>query len=195
MKIFSKFYQTVLTWAGYRYASVYLGFLSFIESFILPYPPPDILLAPMTLKNPQKAYQFAFVCTLFSVLGGVVGYLIGAFFIDLIMPLIEKMHYLDELDTVKDYFTQYGVLIIIIAGFSPVPYKIFTIGAGVVSMVFLPFVVFSFLSRGARFFLVTFLVKKFGQECDTWLKKYIDRLGYALILIIFIGVWYANISN
>lgn len=192
MKIFSTLYLNILNWSKSRHAHYYLAFLSFVESFVLPYPPPDVLLAPMALEQTEKAYKFALITTIFSVLGGIVGYLIGHFFIDFIMPFLTKMHYLDKLSIIQEYFKEYGVLIIAIAGFSPIPYKIFTIGAGMASMVFLPFVLMSFVARGTRFFLVAFLVKKFGSSCDAWLKKYIDRLGYVLIIIIVIGIWYAN---
>ena len=192
MRIFSILYLQILNWAKSRYAQYYLAFLSFVESFILPYPPPDVLLAPMALKQTEKAYKFALITTVFSVLGGIVGYYLGAFLLEAITPLLIKLHYTDKLDTIILLFEQYGVWIIAIAGFSPLPYKVFTIGAGVVSMAFLPFVLMSFVARGARFFLVTFLVRKFGSNCDLWLRKYIDRLGYILIVVIVIGVWYAN---
>lgn len=192
MQIFSKLYQKILSWAQSKYAIYWLCLVSFVESFVLPYPPPDILLAPMALKNSQKAYQLALVCTIFSVLGGVVGYYLGAFLLDAIMPLLIKLHYTGKLDTINLWFGQYGIWIIAIAGFSPIPYKIFTIGAGIASMAFLPFVLMSLLARGVRFFLVALFVRKFGAACDIWLKKYIDRLGYALIVIIGLGVWYAK---
>ncbi len=192
MRIFSILYLQILNWAKSRYAQYYLAFLSFVESFILPYPPPDVLLAPMALEQTEKAYKFALITTVFSVLGGIVGYYLGAFLLEAITPLLIKLHYTDKLDTIILLFEQYGVWIIAIAGFSPLPYKVFTIGAGVVSMAFLPFVLMSFVARGARFFLVTFLVRKFGSNCDLWLRKYIDRLGYILIVVIVIGVWYAN---
>ncbi|MBE8189896.1 MAG: DedA family protein [Candidatus Thioglobus sp.] len=192
MKIFSSLYNLVLSWAKSRFSLYYLCALSFVESFVLPYPPPDLLLAPMALKNPNQAYRFAFFCTISSVLGGIFGYLIGSFFIDLAMNFFTEMNYLGKLNLVKSWFDEYGILIIAIAGFSPIPYKIFTITAGIVAMAFLPFVLMSIFARGARFFLVAFFVKKFGNSCDVWLQKYIDRLGYGLILIIIIGVWYAK---
>lgn len=192
MQIFSKIYHTILNWAQSRYAVYWLCLLSFVESFILPYPPPDILLAPMALKKPKSAYKFALVCTLFSVLGGVVGYFIGALLLDVITPLLIKLHYMDRLETIEVWFEQYGIWIVAIAGFSPMPYKIFTIGAGVASMALLPFILMSILARGLRFFLVAFFVKKFGDACDIWLKKYIDRLGYVLIVVVALGVWYVS---
>ncbi len=192
MKIFSKLYQTALDWAQSKYAIYWLSLISFVESFILPYPPPDVLLAPMALKKPNKAYQFALICTILSVLGGIVGYFLGALLIDLITPLLIKLHYVDKLETVKGWFSEYGIWIIAIAGFSPMPYKIFTLAAGIVNMAFLPFVLMSLLARGARFFLVAFFVRKLGNACDAWLKKYIDRLGYVLIVAVILGVWYAQ---
>lgn len=192
MQIFSKIYQKALDWAQSKYAIYWLSLVSFFESFILPYPPPDVLLAPITLKKPNKAYQFALICTIFSVLGGMVGYFLGESLLASIKPLLTKLHYLDKLDTTQGWFEQYGIWVIAIAGFSPMPYKIFTIGAGIGNMAFLPFVLISLLARGARFFLVAFLVRKFGDACDIWLKKYIDRLGYLLIIVIALGIWYAN---
>jgi membrane protein YqaA with SNARE-associated domain len=192
MKIFSKFYQKILTWAQSKYAIYWLALVSFTESFILPYPPPDILLALMALKNPNGAYRFALVCTVLSVLGGIVGYFLGAVLIDILQPLLVEWHYADKLDTIKQWFAEYGIWIVAIAGFSPMPYKIFTLGAGIANMALLPFILISFLARGMRFFLVAFFIKKFGNACDIWLKKYIDRLGYFLIVIITLGVWYVK---
>ncbi len=190
MKIFSKGYNKLLDLTQSKWAVCWLLLISFVESFVLPYPPPDILLAPMALKKPHKAYQFALMCTILSVLGGVAGYFLGALLIDVVTPLLIKLNYIDKLETVGQWFAQYGPWIIITAGFSPVPYKIFTIGAGIANMALLPFVLMSLLARGVRFFLVVFFVKKFGNDCDTWIKKHIDRLGYVLIIVIVFGLWY-----
>jgi membrane protein YqaA with SNARE-associated domain len=192
MQIFSKLYVQVLSWSDKKYAPLYLALLSFFESFILPYPPPDILLAPMALKKPNKSYQFALICLFFSVLGGIVGYLIGALALDIIYPYLDKWHYLNKLTIVQSWFDEYGILIILIAGFSPMPYKIFTLSAGITSMAFIPFVFMSILARGMRFFLVAFLIKKFGSACDIWLEKNINRLGYGLIIVIILWIIYAK---
>ncbi|SFV87212.1 FIG139438: lipoprotein B [hydrothermal vent metagenome] len=192
MQLFSKIYQKVLDWSQSKYAIYWLSLVSFVESFILPYPPPDVLLVPMALKKPNKAYQFAAICTIFSVLGGILGYFIGAVLLDTITPLLEQLHYTDKIIIIEGWFAEYGIWIVAIAGFSPMPYKIFTIGAGVAGMAFLPFVLISLLARGARFFLVAFFIRKFGDACDIWLKKYIDRLGYFLIVAIGLGVWYVK---
>ncbi len=181
----------MLILAQSKYAIYWLSLLSFAESFILPYPPPDVLLAPMVLKNPNKSYQFMLICTILSVLGGVVGYFLGALLIDIIQPFLIKLHYVDKLKIVKEWFAEYGIWIIAIAGFSPMPYKIFTIAAGIANMALLPFILISLLARGMRFFLVTFFIIKFGNICDIWLKKYIDHLGYILI-IITLGILYVK---
>lgn len=190
--IFSKFYGIVLNWANKKVAVYYLALLSFVESFILPYPPPDVLLAPMALKHKNKAYFYASITTIFSVLGGVVGYFIGLFAYDLIVPLLEKMHYLDKLELLKTWFASYGIWTLMIAGFSPIPYKLFTVLSGLLGLELLLFVLASALSRGARFFLVAVLVKKLGDACDIWLKKYIDYLGYGVLLLLFIIYLYIN---
>ena len=100
------------------------------------------------------------------------------------------MNYLPELNKAEYYFNTYGIWIILIAGFSPIPYKLFTISAGMMSMPLLPFVIFSLIARSARYLLIAFLVRKFGKHADAWLNKYIDRLGYALIVIVVLGIWY-----
>ena len=105
---------------------------------------------------------------------------------------MQEMDYMDMLERARVWFDSYGIWVIAIAGFSPVPYKIFTITAGVMSMHLIPFIAMSMLSRGARYFLVSFLVKRYGDSCDKWLQKYIDRLGYALIIVVIIGIWYAQ---
>lgn len=183
MKLFSWSYLAILSWAQKKTAIYYLWGLSFLESFILPYPPPDVLLAPLALKQTSKAYYFALTTTLFSVLGGIVGYSIGYFSYDLILPWLENMNYLSKLESLKLWFSQYGIWTIAIAGFSPIPYKLFTILAGFLSMALLPFILISFCARGLRFFLVAWFVKKLGTQCDALLKKYIDYLGYSVLLL------------
>ena len=95
-------------------------------------------------------------------------------------------------DTAKTWFDQYDVWFVGLAAFSPLPYKLATITAGTMNMALLPFILISLLARGARYYLVAFLVKKFGDQADVWLQKHIDRLGYALIVIVILGIWYVN---
>ncbi len=184
--MFKKMYEGVLRLATHKLAIYYLAIVSFVESFILPYPPPDVMLAPMVLKNPKKIWYFVLITTVFSVLGGVVGYFLGLYGFEILLPYLEKMHYLEKIEVIKDWFAQYGILVVFIAGFSPLPYKLFTIVAGALSMSLLPFIFISFISRGLRFFLVALVVKLFGKKADAWLSKYVDRLGWSLVFIIVI---------
>jgi membrane protein YqaA with SNARE-associated domain len=101
------------------------------------------------------------------------------------------MNQLSSLQVAEEWFNKYGVWITFIAGFSPLPYKIFTIGAGMLSLPLLSFALISSLARSATYFLIAFLVRKSGKQCDAWLNKYIDRLGYLLIFVVILGLWYA----
>ena len=190
MRPFRVLYKRVLQYSTSRFAVYWLCAISFIESFILPLPLQDILLASMSLQKRNKAYHYALFCTLSSVAGAMIGYYLGVYFIDFLLPFIDKFGYLSKLNQAESWFVEYGIWVILIAGFSPVPYKIFTIAAGMLSMALLPFILFSLVARASRYFLIAFLVRKFGKQCDAWLNKYIDRLGYVLIVIIAIGLWY-----
>ena len=190
MRPFHTLYNKILDWSSSRFAIFWLSLISFLESSILPYPIQDLLLASMSLKNRPRAYYFATICTVSSVLGAIAGYFIGVYAINFIMPMLDKLNYLPELYSAEQLFNNYGVLIILIAGFSPIPYKLFTISAGMMSMPLLPFVAFSIIARGARYFLISLLVRKFGKKTDAWLNKYIDRLGYLLIIVVALGIWY-----
>ncbi|SMN17198.1 FIG139438: lipoprotein B [uncultured Candidatus Thioglobus sp.] len=190
MQIFSKIYQKTLDWAQSKFAVYWLSGVSFLESSVLPYPPPDILLAPMALKQPDKAYSFALIATVFSVLGGLVGYLLG----DILLNFLLSYELLkpESIDLIKSFFDEYGIWVVGIAAFSPIPYKLSTISAGSMAMPLLPFIAISLIARGARYYLVAGLVKAYGGACDQWLKKYIDRLGYGLIVMVIFGVWYVG---
>jgi|TARA_B110000196_G_scaffold164959_1_gene141872 membrane protein YqaA with SNARE-associated domain len=191
MRPFYTLYNKILEWSSSRFAIFWLSLISFLESSILPYPIQDFLLASMSLKNRSKAFYFAAICTIASVLGGIAGYYIGVYAIVQIGPILANLGYESKIELLKSYFITYDIWIILIAGFSPMPYKLFTITAGIVGMSIFPFIAFSLISRGARYLLIAFLVRKFGKRCDAWLNKYIDRLGYALIVIVVLGIWYA----
>ena len=191
MRPFYTLYNKILEWSSSRFAVIWLATISFLESSILPYPIQDILLAAMSLKNRSKAFYFAAICTIASVLGGIAGYYIGVYAIVQIGPILANLGYESKIELLKSYFITYDIWIILIAGFSPMPYKLFTITAGIVGMSIFPFIAFSLISRGARYLLIAFLVRKFGKRTDAWLNKYIDRLGYALIVIVVLGIWYA----
>ncbi|ABL02469.1 conserved hypothetical protein [Candidatus Ruthia magnifica str. Cm (Calyptogena magnifica)] len=190
MDIFSKIYLRILNWAESRYAIYYLSVISFLESSILPYPPPDVILALMVLKRPDKACHFAFICTIFSVLGGLVGYFLGEVLLQFLLSfeLIKP----ESIAYIKKIFDTYGIWMVGIAAFSPIPYKLATVTAGTMSMALLPFIIMSLITRAARYYLIISLVKAYRQQCDQWLQKYIDRLSYILIVVFALGIWYAS---
>ncbi|MCW8109307.1 DedA family protein [Alteromonas ponticola] len=183
MKVFQPLYDRVLRWSRHRHASVYLGGLSFSESMFFPIPP-DVMLAPMSLSRPDKAWFFALLTTLTSVLGGIGGYLLGYFAFDAwLEPWIASSGYQPKFDMALSWFEEYGVWVVFLAGFSPIPYKVFTVGAGVMQMAFLPFIVASAIGRGARFFLVAGLMKWGGAAMEAKLRQYVEVLGWATVLL------------
>ncbi len=186
MRLFSRLFEYVMGWARHRHAGYYLAGLSFAESSFFPVPP-DVMLAPMSLANPRRAWFYAAVTTLASVLGGIAGYLIGMLAFELIEPYLHSFGYWDKYLLTRQWFTEWGLWVIFIAGFSPIPYKVFTISAGVIGMVFLPFVMASFVGRGARFFLVAGLMRMGGEKMEGVLKKYIDRLGWLMVAVVVLG--------
>ena len=192
MKKLSQLYKYVLRLSAHAKASYYLFALSIAESSFFPIPP-DVMLAPMCLSKPSKAWTFAFLTTVGSVVGGVLGYLIGKFSFDYIEPIIEKFGYMVAYHNAVNWFNDWGLWAILIAGFSPIPYKLFTIAAGVLNMSFLPFMIGSIIGRGSRFYLVALLIKLFGKKIDSVLKKYIDRIGWSVIILIIFGLTYFNL--
>ncbi|MDH5325739.1 MAG: DedA family protein [Gammaproteobacteria bacterium] len=186
MKLFSPLYERAMRWAAHRHAQWYLAVLSFAESSFFPIPP-DVMLAPMALANTRRAWYFASLTTVTSVLGGVLGYLIGAFAFDVIEPVIITWGYMEKYQLAVNWFTDYGVWVIFIAGFSPIPYKVFTIASGVVAMAFVPFLLASILGRGARFFLVAGLMVWGGSKMQEVLNRHVDRIGWATVVLAVLG--------
>ncbi len=185
MKLFSSLYEKVMIWSKHPHAERYLAGLSFSESSFFPIPP-DIMLAPMALAKTDKAFRFALITTVASVLGGIFGYAIGLWFIDLIQPLVGSGgRWEEKFILTQEWFSEWGFWAIFIAGFSPIPYKVFTISAGAIGMLFIPFVLASLIGRGARFFLVASLMKWGGQEMELKLRKYVDIIGW---LVVIVGV-------
>ncbi len=183
MKIFTKLYDLAINWARHKHAVRYLSGMSFAESVFFPIPP-DVMLAPMSLAKPEKAWYYALYTTIASTIGGIIGYLLGYLMFDsVVQPVITDLGYTDKFDMVMQWFKQYGIWVVFIAGFSPIPYKIFTLGAGVLQMAFIPFVLASIIGRGARFFLVATLMKIGGPKMEAKLRQYIEWLGYGVILL------------
>lgn len=192
MRLFSALYRQVMSWSRHRRAPWILGGLSFIESSFFPIPP-DVMLAPMSLAQPKKAWWYATITTVTSVLGGLFGYWIGATFFHAIEPWLSQSNYWPAFLTAKAWFVEWGFWAVFIAGFSPIPYKVFTIAAGVLGMPLIPFVLASFVGRGGRFYLVAGLMKWGGQKMERLLEKYVDQLGWAtvaiVVLVIAVKTW------
>ncbi len=187
MQLFSPLYSRAMQWARHRHAQRYLAGLSFAESSFFPIPP-DVMLAPMSLANPARAVWFATLTTIASVLGGLLGYLIGLFAFDMIEPLLHSAGYYPKYLQAKAWFDEWGFWAVFLAGFSPIPYKVFTITAGVISMALAPFIIASLIGRGGRFFLVALLMAWGGERMEEALHKYIDRLGWLTIALAAIAV-------
>ena len=186
--MFESIYQGVMRFSRRREAPYYLSLLSFVESFILPFPPPDVMLAPMSLARPSLAMRFATLTLLFSVLGGLVGYLIGAFLFDLAEPYIIAWGYEARFEKVTTWFEAWGFWAVLVAGFSPVPYKLFTIAAGVLNLALIPFVLASIIGRGARFFLLAWCLARYGPAIEPKLVRYIEYIGWTVVVLLSLAI-------
>jgi membrane protein YqaA with SNARE-associated domain len=181
MRLFSWLYNRALTWSAHPHAPRYLAALSFAESSFFPVPP-DVMLAPMVLARRQRAWAYAALTTAASVVGGIVGYYIGVFlYAEVAMPLIQLYHAEARFAQVQGWFAEYGFWAVFLAGFTPIPYKVFTITAGVTSMAFAPFVIASAVGRGGRFFLVTALLYWGGPRFGPLLEKRIDQIAWVVL--------------
>lgn len=188
MRLFGPLYDRVLGWAAHPKARWYLGALSFAESSFFPVPP-DVMLAPMTLARPIDAWRLAALTTVASVLGGVLGYLIGYFALDLVEPWMVSAGYWEGYLQVRNWFQTWGFWAVLAAGFSPIPYKLFTIAAGALAM-FLPvFVLASIVGRGGRFFLVAGLIRWGGAPMEARLRQNVEFLGWLLVGLLLIA-WF-----
>ncbi len=170
-----RLYDWCIGAAGKPYAIWIMSAVSFAESSFFPVPP-DIMLIPMTLARPDRAWRYAIACTLASVAGGMLGYLIGAMLYDSIgVWIVNVFRYGDKIEAVREGFAQYGGWIIVLKGATPIPYKIVTIASGFAGFNFGWFVLLSLLTRGARFFVEAFLLKRFGPRARAIIEK---RLGF-----------------
>ena len=194
MRIFEPLYEKVLGWARHPHAVRYLGGLSFAESSFFPIPP-DVMLAPMCLAERRRAWWFATVTTVTSLLGGVAGYFIGYYLFELIEPWLRTTHYWEAYLQGTDWFARYGVWAVFVAGFSPIPYKIFTITAGVAALNLPGFVVASLVGRGARFFLVAGLIVAGGEKMEAMLPRYIERIGWSVALVVALAIAYFTLRS
>ena len=182
-------YEWTLSLAERKLSGLWLGLLSFAEASFFPIPP-DVLLIPLCLGSLRKAFKFALICSVASVLGGLAGYAIGAFawevhqlgFFNMFQDLPQRSSI-----RIQEWYTEWGWPLVFLAGFSPIPYKIFTIASGVLGMALLPFILASAVSRSARFFLVAALVAKFGEPMKEKIDKHFNLLALVFGLLLVGG--------
>ena len=208
MKIFSYLYEVCIQLAKHPRAPWFLCINSFIESVFWPIPP-DVMLAPMCLPKPQRAWHYAALTTGTSVLGAICGYYLGYFIYDpYIADFIAWLNYTEAMQTVRHWYVmEYGILMIFVGAFTPVPYKVIAITSGVVAaesmastgsagmITILNFVLVSLVGRGMRFFLEAGIIKWGGERMEKALRRYVDRIGWACIILIAVYIVYKMVAD
>ena len=189
MTLFKPWYDRVLRWSRHPHAERYLGAMSFAESSFFPIPV-DVMLAPMCLADRDRWIRYATIATVFSVLGGLGGYAIGWGLFEVIEPWLSESHYWEDFELASKWLNDYGVWVVFAMGFSPLPYKVATIAAGVAVINLPGFFIGSLVGRAARFFLVAGLVRLGGDQFESTLSRYVERIGWATVGIIVIVVWF-----
>ena len=186
-----RLYNWILHWASTPYGVPALFAMSFAESSFFPVPP-DVLLMALALGRPKRSLYYAFICSIASVLGGVLGYFIGAAIWDMVSAYFfsyipgftaERFGYVQAL------FEKHNFWIVFFAGFTPIPYKVFTIGAGVFHIAFAPFLAASLVGRSLRFFAVGGLIYCFGAPVRSFIDRYLNWLAWGLMLLLVAGFW------
>ncbi len=186
MQLFGTIYDKTMAWSKHRYASFWLSFVSFIEAIFFPIPP-DVMLIPMSMSKPQNATKYAIYTTIASVIGGVIGYFIGLYAFDWVQGFISDWGMQANFDKAKAWFETWGVAVVFLAGFSPIPFKVFTICAGVMQMAFLPFVLTAAISRFARFILVAKLSAWGGEKYAEKIRRSIELIGWGTIILAVVA--------
>ncbi len=183
MRIFRRLYDLVIRLSGNPKARWWLAGVSFTESsfFLIP---PDVMLMPMSIAQPKQWLYLAGLTTITSVLGGMFGYWLGYLLLDAVLPIVKSWGYLSAYESALSWFMQYGIWAVLLAGFTPIPYKIFTIASGAFGVFFVGFILMSFLGRGARFFLVAWACATWGGALADRLYKYFDWIGWLLVLML-----------
>lgn len=185
-------YAWTLSWADHPHARLALFLIALIESSVFPIPP-DVLLIALALGRPDQSFRFAAVSTAGSTIGAAVGYLIGmALFATVAMPIINFYGVMAQFELAQSWFEQYGVAVVLIAGFSPIPFKVFTIAAGAFGLDFLWFMLASLLSRGARFYLEAALLHWGGPSLRAFVERHFEWITIAVTFLVvagFAGLW------
>jgi membrane protein YqaA with SNARE-associated domain len=182
-----RLYDRLMALAASRHAPLWLAAVSFAESSVFP-APPDLMLAPMVLAKPEHAWRNAAICTLASVAGGVLGYAIGYFLQPVGLWIMTLTGHAGGLAAFQAWFAEWGIWVILIKGLTPIPYKLVTIASGMAQFSFPVFVAASVVTRGARFFLVTALLKAFGPSIQTFVEKRLTLVTTGVAVLIVVGV-------
>ena len=194
--MFTQLYNKCLKLASHKNSNFFLAIISFLESSFFPIPP-DVMIVPMAIAKKDNFIKIFLIATIFSVLGGIVGYILGAFFFDFAISILELYNYEEKMISLKNTLTHgdgfYSwFAILFLAGFTPLPFKIFTIASGLISFNFPIFILISFISRGLRFFIISYLSSKFGDIFTNFMnqhgQKWFSIIGI-IIVIIFIILW------
>ncbi len=184
MNFLKRTYNWTLEKAQHKNAKWYLSLISFAESSFFPIPP-DILLIPMALASKAKSLFYAFICTLFSVLGGILGYAIGYFFFNSVgIYIVEFYHLENSFRVFEDYYKEFGILIVLGAGITPFPYKFITIASGVFGLNIFLFIIVSIIGRGLRFYLIAILLYFFGEKIKLIIDKYFNILTIVFFILL-----------
>ncbi|PPD45394.1 MAG: cytochrome B [Methylocystis sp.] len=182
-----KLYDWTMSLAASKHAPLALGAIAFAESSFFPVPP-DVILVPMTLAEPRKAWQFATICTIASVAGGALGYAFGSLFYDTIGQwLIHLYGYENKMDALRAFYSQWGAIFILVKGFTPIPYKLVTIVSGVLAYNFPLFIALSIITRGARFFVLAAAINHFGDQIREKLESHFGLFMGVLAAIVVGG--------
>lgn len=180
-------YDRVLALAAHRRAPAYLAVVSFAESSFFPVPP-DAMLIPMCIARPERAYRYAAVCTAASVLGGILGYILGYYLFDVLAePVLRAYGHADALARFQGWYDRWGALVILIKGLTPIPYKIVTIASGAAHFSFAVFLAASVATRGARFFLLAFLLRRFGPPVRDFIERRLTLVTTGAAAAVVLG--------
>lgn len=183
MKLFGPLYEKTLGWSRHRRAPALLFVLSFFEAIVFPVPP-EVMLAPMSLAQPRRAFWFATVSLAGSMIGMFIGYAIGHYALEAAMPLLERAGYAGQFESIKQQASQNGFWLLLIAGFTPIPFKVFTLASGAVGMPLLPFFFGALIGRGKRVYLVAGAIRLGGERAQAALHKHIEPVGWGALTLL-----------
>lgn len=190
MKLFGPLYERTLVWARHRHAPALLTGLSFAEAVVFPVPP-EVMLAPMALAQPRRAFWFATLSLIGSLFGAALGYALGHYAYELVKPLFTALGWIDRIDAQVTYLREVAAQspwkafwILVIAGFTPIPLKIFTWAAGIVGVPFLPFMASMLVGRGKRVYLLALAIRLGGPRAEAALRRYIEPIGWIALALL-----------